>query len=109
MERLRAAFGGAAIALLCLSAIPVCAGPLEDIFSPAGAKGVLPIERILDQARASVPGTVIEIELEHERGRLIYEVVIVTADNKKIEIEYDARTGAELSRKVKRNRRGKED
>jgi uncharacterized membrane protein YkoI len=109
MQRLRAAFCSAAIVLLGLSASPVCAGPLEDLFSPADTNGVLPIERILEQARASVAGTVTEIELERERGRLIYEVTIVTADNKKIEIEFDARTGAELSRKVKSGRRKKED
>jgi uncharacterized membrane protein YkoI len=109
MQRLRAALFGAAIALVGLSASPVSAGPLEDLFSPADANGVLPIERILELARASIAGTVTEIELEHERGRPIYEVTIMTADNKKIEIEFDARTGAEVSRKVKWNRRKKED
>jgi len=110
MERLRAAFAVATLALLVsLSAGAVSAGPLEDIFSPADANGVLPIERILDQSRASVAGTILEVELEREHGRLIYEVLILTADNKKVEIEFDAKTGAELSRKVKKHWRKKDD
>jgi uncharacterized membrane protein YkoI len=85
------------------------AGPLEDVFYPADSNGVLPIERILDQARASVAGTITEVELEQEHGKLIYEVLILTPDNRKVEIEFDARTGAELSREVKKNRPKKED
>jgi uncharacterized membrane protein YkoI len=85
------------------------AGPLEDVFYPADSNGVLPIERILDQARASVAGTITEVELEQEHGKLIYEVLILTPDNRKVEIEFDARTGAELSREVKKNRSKKED
>ncbi|RTL88612.1 MAG: peptidase M4 [Hyphomicrobiales bacterium] len=99
-----------ACALLALPGIaPASAGPLEDIFYPPDVNGVLPMERVLDQARASVAGTVKEIELEQEHGRLIYEVVILTPDNRKVEIEYDARTGAELSREVKKYKPEKED
>ncbi len=109
MKRLGAIISAALFVAFGLSASPVAADPLEDIFFPADANGVLPIERILDQARASVPGTILEIELEKEHGRLIYEIVILTPDNKKIEIEYDSRTGVELSRKVKGGRSKKED
>ncbi len=92
-----------------VTASQLAANPLDDLLYPADSSGILPIERILDQARASVAGTIIEVELEREHGRLIYEVLILTADNKKIEIEYDARTGAELSREIKRRKSGKDD
>jgi uncharacterized membrane protein YkoI len=108
MKNLKSTFAGS-IALLNLVASVAFAGPLEDVFYPADANGVLPIERILDLARASVAGTITEVELEHEHGRLIYEVLIVTPDNRKVEIEFDARTGAELSREVKKNKPKKED
>jgi uncharacterized membrane protein YkoI len=99
-----------AVAILLGPGIGVAsAGPLEDVFYPADSNGVLPIERILDQARASVAGTITEVELEQEHGKLIYEVLILTPDNRKVEIEFDARTGAELSREVKKNRPKKED
>jgi uncharacterized membrane protein YkoI len=99
----------AAASLALLAASPVSADPLADIFYPADANGVLPMERILDQARAAVAGTIKEIELEQEHGRLIYEVDILTPDNRKVEIEYDARTGAEISREVKKYKREKEE
>lgn len=102
MKRLKAVIAAAPVALLCLAASTADANPLDDILYPADANGVLPMERILDQARASVAGTITEIELEHEHGKLIYEVEILTADNKKVEIEYDARTGMEVSRQVKK-------
>jgi uncharacterized membrane protein YkoI len=106
---LKLAFAAAPVALLVLAASPADANPLEDILYPADANGVLPIERILDQARASVAGTITEIELEREHGKLIYEVEILTAGNKKVEIEYDAKTGAELSREVKKKGPRKDD
>lgn len=87
----------------------VAADPLEDIFNPPDSNGVLPIERILDQARASVAGVILEVELEREHGRLVYEVVVLTPDNRKVEIEYDARTGAELSREIVKRKSKKED
>ncbi|PPD44049.1 MAG: hypothetical protein CTY15_08275 [Methylocystis sp.] len=109
MKRLKAVAAAMPAALFCLAACEADANPLEDIFYPADANGVLPIERILDQARASVAGTITEIELEQEHGKAVYEVEILTADNKKIEIEYDARTGAELSREVKKKGSKKAD
>jgi uncharacterized membrane protein YkoI len=109
MKNLKAVFAAVPVALLCLAASPAFAGPLEDILYPADANGVLPMERILDQARAAVVGTITEIELEREHGKWIYEVEILTSDNKKVEIEYDARTGAELSREVKKKGSKKED
>jgi uncharacterized membrane protein YkoI len=109
MKNLKAVFAAAPVALFCLAASRADANPLEDLLYPADANGVLPIERILDQARASAAGTITEIELEHEHGKLIYEVEILTADNTKVEIEYDAKTGAELSREVKKRGSKKED
>jgi uncharacterized membrane protein YkoI len=96
-------------ASLCLVAGTASADPLDEVFYPADANGVLPMERVLDQARGSVAGTVTEIELEHEHGRLIYEVEILTPDRREVEIEYDARTGAELAREVKKAKAKKED
>lgn len=92
------------LALFMICGGPASADPLDDLLYPADSNGVLPIERIIDQARNSVPGAILEVELEHEHGRLIYEVLVLTADNTKVEIEYDARTGAEISREVKKTK-----
>jgi uncharacterized membrane protein YkoI len=103
--RLVRSIAAASFALLALAARPAFAGPLEDIFSPGQLDGVLPMERILHQAQGSVPGKIFDIGLERDRGRLVYEVLVISPDNQKIEVKYDAKTGAELSREVKRRKR----
>lgn len=57
---------------------------------------VLPLPRILDAAAAAVPGTVLEVELEREHGVWIYEVKIVTARGRMVELELDAATAQVL-------------
>lgn len=104
MKNLENLYVAASLVLAAFVVSPASADPLDDLFYPADSNGLLPIERIVDQARASVPGTIFEVELEHEHGRLVYEVLVLTSENKKIEIEYDARTGAEISRELKRGK-----
>lgn len=61
----------------------------------AVARGhVLPLPHILKLAEARVQGEVVKIELEHEDGRLIYEIKILTKSGRVREVELDARTGA---------------
>lgn len=47
------------------------------------------LESILDDARRRYPGRILEIELDDDE----YEVEILTDDGRKVELEYDARTG----------------
>ena len=54
---------------------------------------VLPLPRILALASQKVPGDVLKVELEDEKGRLIYEVKILGHDGRVREIELDAKTG----------------
>jgi uncharacterized membrane protein YkoI len=105
MKGLRSILATAPVMLLCMGLQPVSAGPLEDIFYPVDANGVVPIERVINEARSSFPGTITEVELEQERGRPIYEVEIAGADSREIEVKYDARTGEELSREIKKKKR----
>ncbi len=80
------------------SAGAASAQSLEDIFAPAANDGVVPMEHILAAVRQDVGGMVTEIELERKKGRWIYEVE-VARDKEKIELTYDAHSGALLSRK----------
>ena len=50
----------------------------------------------IEIALAEVPGQVTETELEHERGKLIYEVEIAAADGQEMEVDIDAQTGQVL-------------
>ena len=60
-----------------------------------------PLSAILASARKLADGKVIEVELEFDvdfegaqrDGRWVYEVELLTTDNRIVEIEFDARTG----------------
>lgn len=54
---------------------------------------VLPLERILAIVERDFPGRVIEVELERENGRLIYEIELLLADGRVLEAEFDAQSG----------------
>jgi uncharacterized membrane protein YkoI len=63
---------------------------------PAG-EPLRPLPDILDQLRASHPGTVVEVELERDRaGRRYYEIDIRDADGRTLELRIDAVTGVIL-------------
>jgi uncharacterized membrane protein YkoI len=109
MRGFRSILAAAPVMILGMGPPPVSAGPLEDIFYPADANGIVPIERVIDEARFSFPGTITEVELEQEHGRPIYEVEIAGADHREIEVKYDARTGQELSREVKKKKPEKKE
>lgn len=59
---------------------------------------ILPLESILDRVRELQPGRVIEIELEDDDGRYIYEMEVVDDSGVVWDIDVDARTGKLLDR-----------
>ena len=52
------------------------------------------IDQAIKTASEKVPGKVIEAELEKKHGKLVWEVEVVTAENKVMEVHIDAETGA---------------
>jgi uncharacterized membrane protein YkoI len=54
---------------------------------------ILPLEQIIQRARAVKPGELIETELERKHGRYVYEVEILDQGGQVWEIKLDARTG----------------
>jgi len=57
---------------------------------------VMPITRILALAAEHLPGDVIEVKLDRRRGRLAYEIKVLTPSGQVRELVLDARTGAYL-------------
>ena len=57
------------------------------------AGAILPLEQIIQRARAVKPGELIETELGRKHGRYVYEVEILDQGGQVWEIKLDARTG----------------
>ena len=53
-----------------------------------------PLESLLARARERHPGaTLLEVELEDEHGRVVYELEVLTSGGAVRELEFDARSG----------------
>lgn len=63
----------------------------EAVEMAAAAK--VTIDQAIKTASGKVSGKVIEAELEKKSGRLVWEVEVVTGDNKLMEVHIDAMSG----------------
>ena len=52
------------------------------------------IDQAIKTATEKIPGKVVEAELEKKHGMLVWEVEVVTAENKVMEVHIDAESGA---------------
>lgn len=57
---------------------------------------ILPLSQILASAEAAHAGRVIELELERDDGRWVYELELVTPEGQLYEMEIDAATATVL-------------
>lgn len=87
-----------ALILLCL-AVPAWADGDDDhdrARRALEAGEILPLSDILTVAEAARPGRIIELELDRDDGRWIYELELVSPEGRLYEMEIDAATGAIL-------------
>jgi uncharacterized membrane protein YkoI len=71
-------------------------GDHDDALRAVETRQALPLTRIMSIAQEAVPGEIVEIELDNQNDRLIYEVKILARNGRVREVEIDARTGAVL-------------
>jgi uncharacterized membrane protein YkoI len=64
----------------------------ETVEMAAAAK--VTIDQAIKTATEKIPGKVVEAELEKKHGTLVWEVEVVTAENKVMEVHIDAESGA---------------
>ena len=57
------------------------------------AKAKVTIDQAIKTASEKVPGKIVEAELEKKHDRLVWEVEVVTAENKLMEVHIDAESG----------------
>jgi uncharacterized membrane protein YkoI len=58
------------------------------------AKAKVTIDQAIKTASEKVPGKVVEAELEMKHDKIIWEVEVVTEENKVMEVHIDAESGA---------------
>ena len=68
---------------------------------------VMPFDALRDRLRRDHPGEVLELELERESGRWIYEVKLLQQGGRIVKLEVDARSG-EVIRERRDRRDGRE-
>jgi len=67
----------------------------ETVEMAAAAK--VTIDQAIKTASEKVPGKVVEAELEKKHDTLVWEVEVVTAENKVMEVHIDAESGAVIA------------
>lgn len=70
----------------------------------AQAGEILPLPTILDKVAKAYPGQVLEVELDHEEGRWIYEIKLLQSGGALLKLDVDAHIGEVLGR-LKKERR----
>ncbi len=60
---------------------------------------ILPLEEILVISRQEIDGHILEVELEQERGEIIYEIEMLDQQGRVWELKLDATNGTLLKRK----------
>jgi uncharacterized membrane protein YkoI len=70
------------------------------------AKAKVTIDQAIKTASEKVPGKVVEAELEKKHDTLVWEVEVVTAENKVMEVHIDAESGAVID--VEEEKSGKD-
>lgn len=65
----------------------------EEVRSMQQRGDILSLEEILQRARGNHDGRVLETELEHKRGRYVYEVELLDEQGHVWEMKFDAATG----------------
>lgn len=91
---------GMAVACAALSALPAWADGDHDRARQAVQSGqVLPLPAVLEALAREVPGQVLEVELEREDGRWIYEIKLLQSGGQLAKLKVDAQTAQVLRRK----------
>ena len=66
---------------------------------------VLPLKTVLERLEREHPGQVLEVELERDDGRWVYEVKLLQAGGRLVKLELDAGSGEVLKRRERDGRR----
>lgn len=60
---------------------------------------VMPLRRVLERLEREHPGQVLDVELERDDGRWIYEIKLLQPDGRRIKLKLDARSAEPMQRR----------
>lgn len=90
------------VAMSSLAGLPAWADSDHDRARQAVQSGqVLPLPAVLEQLAREVPGQVLEVELERDEGRWIYEIKLLQSGGQLVKLKVDAQTVQVLRRKTR--------
>lgn len=95
----RSWIGAWALVACSLLSIPAAAdgpGDHERARAALQAGEILPLQKVLDRVQRSHPGDVLEVELEREGGRWVYELKLLQRGGSLLRLDVDARTAEVL-------------
>jgi uncharacterized membrane protein YkoI len=89
------------LALSAAAASPLAQADNEQDQARAAVQAgkVLPLKTVLERLAREVPGQVLEVDLEQEDGRWIYEIKLLQPGGRLVKLELDAATAAILKRR----------
>ena len=96
---------GAGLLLALLGATPGHAGNDRDherARRAVEAGEVLPLQTILKRIEPEYPGQVMDVELDRDEGRWIYEIKVLRAGGSLVKLKVDARDGTVLGSRTNR-------
>ncbi|PWV75351.1 PepSY domain-containing protein [Halomonas sp. A11-A] len=82
-----------ALALACLPPLASADNDWHDLHGRVSRGELVPMVSVLDWLEAHYAGQVLEVELEREDGRLVYEVEMLGPRGQRVESEFDAASG----------------
>ena len=94
--------GCAALLAFALAPGPASAdGPRDHERARAALQAgeVLSLQAVLERVQRKHPGDVLEVELEREHGRWVYELKLLQRDGTLLRLDVDARTAEVLKKK----------
>ena len=94
----KALTAGIASLIIAGTSITAFSGQSDDDKPELVNQASLSIEQAMAIALADVPGKVIEAELEHDDGTLVWEIEVLNSENLVYEFEIDANDGRILEK-----------
>jgi uncharacterized membrane protein YkoI len=97
-RKLTAAILTAAALVLALPASVRADGDHDRARRAREAGEIAGLDRLLAEVARNDPGKVIDVELDRDQGRYVYEIVLIAPDGRRRKVKYDARSLERLER-----------